>query len=67
VRWIVTLSGSRRDLELLTAESLDERLAVDPNDSSQLLLELDDPEERANAADAPHAAWTSPASVDTGR
>ena len=55
VRWLVTLSGSRRDLELLTSESL-ERLAVDPDDSSRLLAEFHDPEGDATGDDAPHAA-----------
>lgn len=55
MRWLVTLSGSKGDVELLTAECL-EQLAVDPDDSSRLLLNLHDPEEGVTGADAPHAA-----------
>ncbi|MEK6327613.1 MAG: hypothetical protein AABM66_08860 [Actinomycetota bacterium] len=56
MRWLVTLSGSRRDVELLTGESLDERLSVDQDDPSRLLLELQDPEGDVTGSDAPHAA-----------
>src|SRR5262245_29724113 len=42
MRWVVTLSANRRDMELLSTQSL-ERLAADPNDASKLVLELQDP------------------------
>lgn len=55
MRWIVTLSGSKRDVERLAAESLP-GLTADPDDPKQLLLELDDPEGDATGDEAPHAA-----------
>jgi hypothetical protein len=55
VRWLVTLSASKRDVERLAAVSLAGRSA-DPSDSRQLILELQDPEGDATGDDAPHAA-----------
>ncbi len=55
VRWLVTLSASKRDIDLLSGESL-ERLAVDPANPSRLVFELQDPESDAAGEDASHAA-----------
>jgi hypothetical protein len=54
VRWIVTLSGSRRDVERLAAELPD--LSPVPDAPRELLLELVDPEADATGDEAPHAA-----------
>jgi hypothetical protein len=43
MRWIVTLSGSKQDVERLIAESLED-LSADSTEAGQLLLELHDSE-----------------------
>jgi hypothetical protein len=55
VRWLVTLSASKRDVERLAAESL-AGVSADTTDPRQLLLELHDPEGGATDDEAPHAA-----------
>lgn len=55
MRWLVTLSASKRDIDLLSGESL-ERLDVDPANPSRLVFELQDPERDAAGEDASHAA-----------
>lgn len=55
MRWLVTLSGSRRDVERLAAQSLP-GLSAGPAAFRQLLLELQDPEADATDDEAPHAA-----------
>jgi hypothetical protein len=57
VRWIVTLSGGRQDVERLAVE-LSDLLTVDNAESGRpdLRMELADPEGDATGEDAPHAA-----------
>jgi hypothetical protein len=43
MRWVITLSGSKRDVQRLLAESLED-VSADPMEASQLLLELHDSE-----------------------
>lgn len=54
MRWVVTLSGSRRDAERLASEFDD--LSPVPDAPRELLLELNDPEGDATGDNAPHAA-----------
>ena len=55
MRWIVTLSANRRDVELLRAESLP-GLSATADDPCQLILEFDDQEADVADEDASHAA-----------
>lgn len=55
MRWIVTLSGRRDDIDRLEAESF-AGLSRVPSDQPQLLFELDNPEDDVAADVAPHAA-----------
>jgi hypothetical protein len=55
MRWLITLSARRPDVERLLSESV-EGLSEDPDNPSQLLMTLDDPEGGAVGDDAPHAA-----------
>ena len=55
VRWIVTLSANRRDVELLRAESLP-GLSATADDPCQLILEFDYQEGDVADEDASHAA-----------
>jgi hypothetical protein len=61
LRWLITLTGSKRDIELLSAESL-EGLSSDEQEPGQVLLELHDPEGDATPEDANRAAK---AEIDT--
>jgi hypothetical protein len=55
VRWLVTLSASKRDVERLTEESLAD-LTADATDPEHLLLELHDPEGDATGDEVPRRA-----------
>jgi hypothetical protein len=55
VRWLVTLSGSRKNLQLLAGESLP-GVAADAGTSNELILKLHDPEGDARAEEAALAA-----------
>lgn len=55
VRWLVTLSGGKQDVERLATASLPKVSAVE-DAPLELLLELDHPEEGATGDDAAHAA-----------
>jgi hypothetical protein len=57
MRWILTLSANRQDVERLGAESLP-GLSATPDDPCQLVLEFDDPEGDVADKEAPHAAKT---------
>jgi hypothetical protein len=54
VRWVVTLSGNRPDMERLAAEF--PNLSSVPDSPRELSFELDDPEGDATGDDAGHAA-----------
>jgi hypothetical protein len=55
MKWIVTLSGNRLDIERLLTESIDV-LRPDPGNASQLYVEFEDPEGGAVGEDATRAA-----------
>jgi hypothetical protein len=54
MRWVITLSGSRRDRERLAAEI--PALSPAPEAPRELLLDFDDPEGEVTGDDAAHAA-----------
>jgi hypothetical protein len=57
VRWLITLSARAADVERLLSEPV-EGLSANPDDPSQLLLTLHDPEGDAGGEDVPNAAKT---------